>query len=123
MNSKVTMVIRVLLGLGMFVFGLNKFVGFMPMELADDMNTLLSVLKSPYLVFIGVLEMACGLLLIIKKYVGLALTFITAIVFNASFWHLAYDDAANGVFAFVFLALALVLVNAHKSKFSGIWSE
>ncbi|MGB1038871.1 MAG: DoxX family protein [Bacteroidia bacterium] len=123
MNQKVTMVIRILVGLMMVVFGLNKFLNFMPMEPpTGDMGALMTGLGGTFLSLIGILEIICGVLLLIGKYVPLSLTILIAILFNAAIFHLLYDPA-NSIGAIVFLALCLVLVfGSYKERFKSMLS-
>ena len=124
MNQKVSMILRILLGLAMVVFGLNKFLQFMPMEPpTGDMGALMGVLmKSPFMMIIAVIEILGGVALLINKYVPLALTFLIAVLLNAMLFHLFYD-AANIGGALVFLVIALVLVYANKDRFSSLLSS
>ncbi len=124
MNSKVTMVVRILLGAMMLAFGLDKFFHFMPMTPPDnDMGTLLGLLfKSKFLIVLGLIESIGGLLLILGKYVPLAVTFIIADVFTATLFHIFYDDPANGMVAYLALVLGLVTVYANKDRFKELFS-
>ncbi len=124
MNQKVTMILRMLLGLAMVVFGLNKFLQFMPMEFSPgDMDTLMGLfMKSPFMMIIAVIEILGGVALLVNKYVPLALTFLIAVLFNATLFHLFYDTATI-VGALVLLIIALVLAYANKDRFSGLFSS
>ncbi|MBO6517524.1 MAG: DoxX family protein [Bacteroidia bacterium] len=123
MNAKVTMVIRILLGVFMLTFGLNKFLHFIPFETPQgDMGTLMGVLGgSPFFTVIGVIEVVGGALLILGKYVPLAITFLTAVLFNATLFHLFFEPA-NVMGALVGLVLCLVLVYAYKDRFKELFS-
>lgn len=123
MNQTSTKVIRILVGVMMIVFGLNKFLQFMPMEPpTGQMGELMSVLaSSPFLAIIGILEVVGGLGLVLNKYVPLSLIIIIAIMINAALFHLFFDPA-NVVGSLVFLVLSLVLVYAYKDRFNSILS-
>ncbi len=126
MNEKITMGIRILVGLGMIVFGLNKFLNFMPQPepgaMGADMVTLATILSaSPFMKIIAILEILGGVGLLLGKYVPLALTFLIAILFNATLFHLFYDTK-NVVGALVFLLLCLYLVFTQKERFKDLWS-
>ena len=86
-----------------------------------DMGALMSGLGSTFLNLIGALELVCGLLLLVGKYVPLSLTILIAILFNATLFHLLYD-AANAGGGIVFLVLCIVLVYAEKDRFSSLLS-
>jgi len=123
MNDKVKMGLRVLLGVAMIVFGANKFGHFMPMPPPEGEWAVLmgSFVSSGFLKLIAVLEIVFGLLLVLGKYVPLALTIIAAIMFNAAVLHGLYDPA-NIAGALVFLILSLVLVYMNKDRFSDLLS-
>lgn len=124
MNQKVTMVIRVLVGLLMIVFGANKFLNFMPQptEIPEQMGTLMGILmSSPFMTIIGILEVLGGLGLLLNKFVPLSLTVLIAILFNAALFHLFFDPA-NVIGAVVFLVLSLLLVYSYKDRFSSLLS-
>jgi len=95
MNPKVTMGLRILLGIFMLVFGVNKFANFMPMPaIPEDGGTLMGIyMTSGFMTIIGVLEILIGLALLTGKYVPLALTFAVAIMFNAVLFHALHDPA------------------------------
>ncbi|MEE9439690.1 MAG: DoxX family protein [Saprospiraceae bacterium] len=123
MNEKVKMGIRILFGLFCLIFGLNKFLNFMPFpEMSADANTLMSIYgASGFLKVIGVLEALGGLALILGKYVPLALTFLVAIMFNALLFHLFHFPSGIGGAA-LGIILSLILVYAYKDKFKTLLS-
>ena len=115
--------IRILLGLFMLVFGLNKFLNFLPpFPMEGDFGKLMGVLfSSGFLNLVAVFEILIGLALLIGKYVPLALIFSVAILFCASVFHLLLDPANVGG-AIMGLLLSLVLVYAYKSRFLSVLS-
>ena len=119
MNSKVTMGIRILFGLFCLIMGINKFANFLPpFEIPGDGGTLIGIyITSGFFSLIGVLEILGGLALLTNKFVPLALTFLTAIMFNAFIFHMLHDIANIGG-AVVGLGLSLVLVFLHRKRFS-----
>lgn len=123
MNTTVSMVLRVLLGLFMLALGLNKFLGFIeiPSPAGDGGELMRIYITSGFLKFIGVLEFLGGIALLSNKFVPLALTVITAIMFNAAVFHGLHDPAGIGGAA-VALLLSLALVYANKDRFSSLLS-
>jgi uncharacterized membrane protein YphA (DoxX/SURF4 family) len=124
MNQKVSMVFRILLGALLLIFGINKFAEFMPpFEVSEQLgNVLGALMSSKFMTIIGILEILCGILLIVGKYIPLALTFTVAILLNASLFHILMDTPANGGGAIIGLVLALVLVYANKDRFKSLLS-
>lgn len=123
MNPKVTMGIRVLFGVFCLIFGLNKFLGFIPMpEMTGDAGTLMGIYAgSGFMTLIGVLEILGGLALIFNKYVPLALTILTAIMFNAFLFHAFHDMGGIGG-AVLGMILSLILVYAYRDRFDSLLS-
>lgn len=123
MPAIVFMVFRILLGVFMAVLGLNKFLVFIEIPSPPgDGGVLMNIyITSGFLKLIGVLEMVGGVLLLANKFVPLALTFITAMMFNAAVFHALHDPAGIGG-AVVALFLSLALVYAHRERFSSLLS-
>jgi len=123
MNPKVTMGLRILFGIFLLVFGINKFAGFLEFPpIPGDGGTLMGIyFTSGFMKLIGVLEILCGLALIVGKFVPLALTVGIAIMFNAALFHLLHAPEGVGG-AIVGLVIGLVLVYAYKERFSSLLS-
>jgi len=123
MNSKVTMGLRILFGVFCLVFGLNKFIGFLPMPAIEgDGGTLMQIYgTSGFMTIIGILEILGGLALISGKFVPLALTILTAIMFNAFLFHALHDMGGIGG-AVLGMILSLVLVYAYRDRFKSLLS-
>ena len=115
--------LRILFGVFCLVFGLNKFLGFMPFPaIPGDGGTLMGIYAtSGFLKIIGVLEILGSLALLLNKFVPLALTILVAIMFNAFLFH-ALHDMANIGGAVLGLLLGLILVYANKNRFSDLLS-
>jgi len=114
-----TIIARVLLGLGFVVFGSNAFLHFIPMPplpqtLAGDYTRVF--LASGYVYVIGGLQVIGGLLLLIGRYVPLALTILGGILFNILIFHalMAPEGFPPGL---VFTALELFLVWRYREAF------
>jgi len=124
MNATVFKILRILLGIFMVALGLNKFFGFIeiPNPPGDGGELMRIYITSGFLKLIGVLEFLGGIALLVNKFVPLALTIITAIMFNAVVFHALHDPAGIGG-AVVALLLSLALIYAEKKRFSSILSS
>jgi len=123
MNSKVTMALRIVLGLILIIFGANKFAGFMPMpELPEAAMEFMGALnKTGYMLsLIGAIEVISGLLLIFKKWVPFALILFAPIAVNILFYHIKLD-MGNITPGLIVSVLTVVLIyfnwNHYKSLF------
>ena len=104
MNSKLTMVLRILLGLILLIFGANKFLDFMPhMEMPEPAGNLMgAMMASGYMLkLVGASEVIVGLLLLVKKWVPFALIVLAPISVNMIFFHLFLAPAGIGPAAIV----------------------
>ncbi|MAO11018.1 MAG: DoxX protein [Flavobacteriaceae bacterium] len=102
MNSTFTTILRIILALGLLVFGLNKFIGFMPApELPENAANFMQSLQATgyVLPIVGALEIFIGFLLLIKKWVPFALLLLAPISVNIVLFHLFLDlpDIAGAV--------------------------
>src|ERR1700687_5825696 len=85
------LIARYLLGLIFFVFGLNGFLNFIPMGAMPSglAGQILSVLvQSHYVHFVSAIQLAGGALLLINRYVPLALTLLGPVIVNILLYHL-----------------------------------
>ncbi|MFP4351634.1 MAG: DoxX family membrane protein [Puniceicoccaceae bacterium] len=93
---KVNIVLRILLGLGLIAFGLNKFLGFMPPpELAPGAEALMRAMgESGYLLpAVGIVETLAGVLLVAGAFVPLALLLLAPVSVNIVLFHVFLDPA------------------------------
>ena len=113
------MICRLLLGLMFFVFGLNNILGFMKMTPPDSPTalTFLTILHANHwMAFVGAIMTVAGLLLLVNRFVPLALTLLGPIVVNILLYHaLLWPHGA--VPAIVALVLELVLIAAYFRSF------
>jgi len=122
MNSKVTMVLRIILGLILLIFGANKFGHFMPQpELTGDAGAFMGALGGAgYFTILGILEIVIGLLLVINKWVPFALILLAPLAVNFLIFHLTYDTAGIGPAAIVSL-ITIVLLYVNKDKYKALF--
>ncbi len=123
MNPKIKLGLRILFGIFMLIFGINKFAHFMPFPpIPGDGGTLMGIYAtSGFLSVIGILEILAGLAILVDKFAPLAITIAVAIMFNAFLFH-ALHDIANIGGAVVGLVLSLALVYAYKDRFTSLLS-
>jgi len=118
------LVSRLLLGLIFTIFGLNGFLQFMnmpqPQGLAGQYMTVLYT--SHYLAAVCALETIGGLLLLVNRYVPLALTVLAPIIFNIVLYHALMAPQAGGA-AVVAVALWAVLFYRERPAFAGLFSR
>jgi len=119
MNSKITMVLRLLLALILIVFGLNKFFNFMPMPPMEGPpgDFMAALGKTGYMFpLIALTEIVAGALLLVNKFKGLALILVSIISVNIVLFHIALAPAGIGLAAVVAI-LNIILIYANWKKF------
>ncbi len=118
-----SIVARYLLGLLFTVFGLNGFLHFIHQPpptspLAIQYMTALS--GSHYFVFVFLIQLAAGVLLLLGRFVPLALALLAPVLVNILLYHGLMDPAglAPGLFAALLWLLVFLRV---RGAFAGIF--
>jgi putative oxidoreductase len=115
MNSNFAKILRVILGLGLVIFGLNKFFGFMPTPLLpEDATSFMSSLQATGYVLpaVGFLEIVIGLMLLVNKAVAFALLLLAPISVNILLFHL-FLDLPGIAGAIVIAVINVILIYKH----------
>ncbi|WP_433975202.1 DoxX family membrane protein [Tunturiibacter lichenicola] len=121
---KIAVVIaRILLGLVFLVFGSNNFFHFMPNQpIPGDAGVLADVLfRHGWFTFHGVLEVVAGVLLLIGRYVPVALVLLGPILVNILMFHLTL--AAGILPGLICTLLEVFLIYAYWPAFEGIFTS
>ncbi len=123
MNSKVFMVLRILLGIFILVFGVNKFANFLPMpELSGDAGAYFGALNSSKtLMLVGIVEIIAGIALILNKYGALFALILMSISVNAFLFHAVLDPGGIGG-SVVLLVLNILVLYGYKDKYKDLLS-
>ena len=121
MNSKVFMVLRVLLGIFVLVFGLNKFFHFIPMEApTGDAEVYFKALtSSKTMILVGIVEIVAGLAFIFNKFGALLALILMSISVNAVLFH-ATLDSANIAGSIVLLVLNIAVLYGYKDRYESL---
>ncbi|MGB5819246.1 MAG: DoxX family membrane protein [Saonia sp.] len=122
MNSKVLLILRIIFGLFLLLFGSNKFLNFIPpFELSEVamsyFGSLMEAKVIPYLV--GIVEIAAGLSLLLNKYASLMMIILMSVSVNAVLFHVTLDQG-NIPPALLLLALNIVMLYAYKADYKAI---
>lgn len=115
----VVLVCRVVLGVMFFVLGLNNILGFikMPPPQSADAMTFLTILHvSHWMTFVGAVMTIAGLLILVNRFVPLALTLLAPVIVNILLYHVLLWPHGMAL-AVVGLALEVVLIAAYFRSF------
>jgi putative oxidoreductase len=121
-SMKTTLLLsRILLGLLFLVFGLNGFLHFIPMPPPSGLagQYVGALFVSHYLSVVFALEAAAGLLLLVNRFVPLALTILAPILVNIALFHVCLAPSGYAP-AVVAVALWLVLFVRERAAFAGL---
>ncbi|MDC8005608.1 DoxX family membrane protein [Aureisphaera galaxeae] len=123
MNSKVFMVIRILLGLFVLFFGLNKFIPMLDMgEPTGDVATYFGALSSTKtLTLVAIVEILAGVALIFNKFGALMAIILMSVSVNALMFHVTLDPA-NSAGAIALLVLNIIVLIGYKDKYNELLS-
>ena len=122
MNSKVFMVLRILLGLFVLVFGLNKFIEFLPAPegMSEDAMTYFGALvNSKTMVLVAIVEIVAGLAFIFNKFGALLALILMSVSVNAVLFH-AVLDPGNIVPALGLLILNIAVLYGYKDRYKSL---
>lgn len=124
MNSKFTMIVRIALGLLLVIFGSNKFMHFIPMDLpAGDAGAFMNSLGATGYLFplIGILEVFIGLMLLLKKWVPFVIILLAPISVNILLFHLFLDIPGVSI-ALLVAVFNSILIYKHWKLYRPLFS-
>jgi len=115
----------ILLGLVFLVFGANGFLNFipsgpMPSGLAGQFITVL--FQSHYVLVVSAVQLVGGAMLLVNRYVPLALVLLGPVIVNILLFHLLLDRTGLPI-AIVVVILWGILAFRHRQHLSGIFVQ
>ena len=115
---------RILLGLVFFVLGLNGFLNFIPPPATPMPERAMAffggLMAAGYMIpLIGGTQVIVGALLLLNRFVPLALVVIAPVIVNIVAFHVFLEPSGT-VIALVVLALGIFLLWRHRSAFRAI---
>src|SRR5436190_9711926 len=121
----VILIARLLLGLIFVVFGLNGFLNFLsmgPMPTGLAGQFLGALFLSHYFWVVAALQIIGGLLLLVNRFVPLALVLLGPVIVNILCYHLFLNHAGAAP-AVVVTILWFIVFYAFRQHFSGIFLQ
>ena len=119
------LIARILLGLIFVVFGLNGFLNFLnmgPMPTGLAGQFLGALAQSHYLFVVAALQVVGGALLLVNRFVPLALVLLGPVIVNILLYHLLMAPAGI-LLAIVVTILWVIVFLRHRQYFSGIFVQ
>jgi hypothetical protein len=115
---------RFLLGLIFLIFGLNGFLHFIPMPPPSGVagQFIGALFVSKHLLVVSALQAISGALLLINRYVPVAVTILGPIIVNILLYHVLMNPTGLGLALLVAVLWVLVFASVH-SAFAGIFQQ
>ena len=123
MNSNLFKILRSTLGIFSLVFGINKFLHFLPLpELTGDAADYFTALSnSKTMILVGIVLVVSGLSLILNKYGALMALILMSISVNALLFHITLEP--NGIIrTAILLILNIAVMISYKDKYKALLS-
>lgn len=123
MNSNIFKILRSTLGIFSLVFGINKFLHFLPLpKLTGDAADYFTALSnSKTMILVGIVLVISGLSLILNKYGALMSLILMSISVNAFLFHITIEP--NGIIrTAILLSLNIAVIVGYKDKYKALLS-
>jgi uncharacterized membrane protein YphA (DoxX/SURF4 family) len=123
MKTVLRAVPRVLLGVVMLLTGLNKIFWFAPMpHMSPALTAFMGALKETgyFLPFIGIVEATGGALLLVNRFVPLAITILAPVLVNILGVH-TFLDVRGFPLALILIVLDVYLAWANREAFRSLF--
>jgi len=120
-----SMIARYLLGLGFLIFGLNGFLNFIPqgpMPTGPAGDYIKVLMATHYMLPVSAFEIIAAVLLLINRWLPLALTILGPILVNILLFHILMQPATLPM-ALVFVLLWVLVFLSIKSAFAGLFQS
>lgn len=121
----VTLIARLLLGLIFVVLGLNGFLNFLsmgPMPTGLAGQFIGALVLSHYFWVVAALQIAGGALLLVNRYVPLALVLLGPVIVNIILYHVFLNPSGAPLAALVVILWGIVFYS-QRQYFSGIFVQ
>jgi putative oxidoreductase len=120
----VTLIARLLLGLIFVVFGLNGFLNFIkgPMPSGLAAQFVGALVLSHYFWVVAAIQVAGGVLLLVNRYVPLALVLLGPVIVNIILYHV-FLNLSGAPLAAVVTVLWFIVFYGKRQYFSGIFAQ
>ena len=119
-----SLIARLLLGLIFLAFGLNGFLHFIPMPPPTGvaLQFFMAMIATHYWVVIFGVQVIGGVLLLVNRFVPLALVLLGPVIVNVFFFHMFMAPAGLPL-AIVVVVLWVLLAVRNKQYFSSIFVQ
>ena len=119
-----SLIARLLLGLVFLIFGLNGFLHFIPMPPPTGVAAqfFMALIASPYWMVIFGVQVIGGVLLLVNRFVPLALVLLGPVIVNIFFFHVFMAPAGLPL-AIVVVVLWIIVAVRNKQYLSSTFVQ
>jgi putative oxidoreductase len=120
-----SMIARYLMGLGFVIFGLNGFLNFLPqppLPPGPALDYVKNLSTTHYMVPVFAFQLIGGILLLINRYVPLALTILAPILVNIVMFHSLMQPGGLPM-ALLFVIFWILVFTSVRSAFTGLFQS
>ena len=113
------------LGLIFFIFGLNGLLHFLPappMPASDATTWITIMMTHHWSAFVAVLQVIAGLLLMVNRFVPLALAILAPILVNILLFHLLLMSGAGIGIGLLCTVLEVILLLVYRRNFYSLFA-
>ena len=115
------LILRILVGLPMVVFGLNYFFPFIPVDMKgvpDEATQMMGILMaSKWMVVVKLCEIGGGVLLLVGRFVPLGLVILVPVTVNIAIWDACIMKYGMPPLGTVLLVLEIALLWLYRAHF------
>ena len=118
------LICRILFGLIFVIFGANILFPFLPMppQPPSDATTFATILMThKYMAFVGLIQLVSGILLLVGRYIPLALTLLAPVIVNILLFHFTLMGGQGAIPGIVTLLLEVFLIVVFRRSFYGLF--
>lgn len=119
------LILRILVGVPMVVFGVNYFAPFIPLDMKDVPEPAQQMMglfiSSKWMVAVKVCEIVGGVLLLVGRFVPLGLVILVPVTVNIAIWDAVILKYSMPPLGTVLLVLEIVLIYLYRSQFKSLF--
>jgi uncharacterized membrane protein YphA (DoxX/SURF4 family) len=118
----VVLISRILMGLVFVVFGLNGFLHFIPAKMPPGLAGQFAgaLFMSHYFLFVAAVQVVGGVLLLVNRYVPLALALLGPVIVNILLYH-TFLFSEGAIIAVIVALLWIILFVHYRQYFAGLF--
>ena len=122
-NEYITKWERLILGIFLFVYGLNQFVHFIPLESESNTSEARIFLDAVrvYLPYLYVFEMLIGVLLVLDRWTSFVLVVLFPLSISFLIFNLPNQNMTNSVPALIVSSLNIYLMVSRKERYAPLF--